>query len=290
MASLRTALVVVLAASTLVSACRSKSNGPDGVDAGGGPGPGPQGGGGAGAGAAAGAGAGANEQGGGEGEGASASVLLVGDAGNRFRDAEPKVALDPDGPPDAICTGSEIALATAVIDKRCAINSTRAKQLRAILERDGGAPLSVRQDAKVGSDGRITLRVINTGTAALTLPLSFSAKLPAFTVLAEDEGHTLFELESPRFDVGNAPGNDRAHFARIVLPPGGAAVATIGIVPAVVRALGRAPENCPDASRGADAAGCTPARLGKGRYTLHVGELLTDVEVGTPARVSWEAP
>jgi hypothetical protein len=285
MASPRTAVAVVLALALASMSCRSKSNGADGVDAAAGAGAGA----GAGVGGGGGAGAASAEQGG-EGDEGGALGLVV-DASNRFRDAEPKVALDPDGPVDPVCTGPEIALATAVIDKRCAIGSARAKQLRALLEQDGGAsPLLVRQEAKVGPDGRVTLRLVNTGPASLTLPLSFSSKLPAFTVLAEDERHTVFELEAPRFDVGTAPGLERAHFARIVLPPGGAAVATITITPGVLRALGRGGESCADASRGPDAAGCAPSRLGKGRYVLHVGELLSDVEVGAPARVTWDLP
>ena len=264
--------LVTLALALASTSCRSKSNGPEAVDAGAAPGVDSE-----------------------EGGASMPTALLderIGDASNRFRDAEPKVEIDPDGPVDPVCSGAEIALATAVIDKRCAIGSARAKQLRATLERDAGA-LPLRQEATVGADGRITLRLVNTGAVALTLPLSFSAKLPAFTALAEDDRHTLFELEAPRFDVRSLPGNDRAHFARIILPPGGAAVAIIAVVPTVVRTLGRGAEKCADASRAdgaADAAGCAPPRLGKGRHVLHVGELLTDVEVGAPARVLWDLP
>lgn len=269
-------IVLIMLASTLGSAsCRSKSNAPDGIDA-------------AATTAAAAATTNIAEPGGDVDDGGALGMVV--DASNRFRDAEPKIELDPDGPVDPLCTGTEIALATVVIDRRCAIGSTRAKQLRALLEQDGGPALPVRQEAKVGADGRVTLRLVNTGPAPLTLPLSFSSKLPAFTVLAEDDHHTVFELDAPRFDVGSAPGHERAHFARIVVPPGGAAVATITILPAVLRALGRGGASCADASNGTDAAGCTPPRLGKGRYVLHVGELLTDVEVGAPARVPWDLP
>jgi hypothetical protein len=215
------------------------------------------------------------------------------DATNRFRDAEPKVEIDPDGPVDPVCSGSQIALALSVVDRRCAISSARAKQLRAALEKDGGSNLTLRQEAKVAEDGRVTVRLVNTGTASLTLPLSFSAKLPAFTALAEDDRHTLYELEAPRFDV-EPPGGpdasaaaDRAHFARIVLAPGSAAVATVTILPGVVRVLGgrdASSEKCPDGGS------CAPKRLASGRYALHVGELLSDVEAGPPARVMWTLP
>jgi len=222
-----------------------------------------------------------------------ASEESLVEAGNRFRDAEPKVVVDPDGPIDPVCSGREVALAAAVVDKRCAIGSARAKQLRASLEHDGGAALPLTQQAKVGADGRVALRLVNTGSLPLTLPLSFSAKLPAFTVLAEDERHTLYELEAPRLEVAAgspeaAAANDRPHFARVVLPPGAAATATVAINAAVVRVVGRGsgPETCGDAGPCARAG----SRLPKGRYTLHVGELLTDVEVGAPARVTFDLP
>lgn len=228
----------------------------------------------------------------------------VADASSRFLEAGPKVELDPDGPVDPVCTGPSIAFAVAVVDRRCAIGSNRAKALRVVLERDSGAPISLRQEATVDGGGRLSLRLINTGDAAVTLPLSWSAKLPSFTVLAEDEHHSVFELVPPRFEVngvrtgggGEAGGggadasaeNARAHFARIVMPPGGAAVATITVEPTVAKVLRRAGDA--GAERCADGGLCGPPRLAKGRYVLHVGELLTDVEAGSPARVTWELP
>jgi hypothetical protein len=225
-------------------------------------------------------------------EGGASPEALV-EAGNRFRDAEPKVTVDADGPVDPACSGPEIALALAVVDKRCAIGSGRAKQLRAILEQDGGRALPLRQEAKLGADGRVTLRLVNTGAAPLTLPLSFSAKLPAFTLLAEDDHHTIYEVEPPRLDVAAASpeaaaANERPHFARIVLAPGAAAVATVTLGGVVLGVVGHGPgaEKCPDGGACARA----PAHLAKGRNTMHLGELLTDVEVGAPARVSVELP
>lgn len=218
--------------------------------------------------------------------------VAIGDAQSRFRDAEPKVELDRDGPVDPSCTGAEIAFAAVVVDPRCAIGSARAKQLRKILERDGGAPLPFRQDAKVAEDGRVVVRLINTGTAPVTLPLSYSSKLPAFTVLAEDDRHTIYELEPPRFEAGipGAPdasvADERAHFARIVLAPSAVATATITIQPAIARVLARGA----GVGKGADGGPSAPGRLARGKYVLHVGELLTDVEVGAPARVTWTLP
>ena len=225
-------------------------------------------------------------------DGAPSEALV--DASNRFRDAEPKVEVELDGPADPACTGAEVAFAAAVVDERCAIGSARAKKLRALLERDGGA-VALRQDAKV-AEGRVALRLVNKGSSSLALPLSFHAKLPAFSVLAEDERHTLYELEPPQLELRDPAQGNRSHFARIVLPPGGVAVATIAISPAIVRVLGRgAGDTCKDAgasaaSASAEGGACNLARLPKGRYVLHVGELLTDVEAGPPARVSWELP
>jgi hypothetical protein len=216
----------------------------------------------------------------------------TGDGGGRFADAEPSVALDPDGPIDPACTGAEIALAAAVLDARCAIGSGRAKQLRALLERDAG-PLPLKQEASLTSDGKVLLRLVNTGASPLMLPISFHAKLPSFSALAEDELHAIYELEPPRLDLPSASdggAGERAHFARIVLPPRGAALATATLSRTVVRVIGRRPgAGCADPAATALAdGGCVVTRLPNGRYTVHVGELLTDVEAGAPARVAWE--
>jgi hypothetical protein len=206
----------------------------------------------------------------------------LAEAGNRFRDARPLAEGDAEreGPVDAACIGgksADVSLATAVVDERCAIGRVRARKLRALLEHDGGPPAPLRQEAKLLDDGRVALRLVNTGPVALTLPLIFSASLPAFLVMAEDEGQTLYELATPRFDV--AASKTRAHFARIVLEPGGVAVATITIDPGIASVVAR---------RGGNRAEAGAARLPKGHYVLRVGELLTDVEAGAPARVPFD--
>jgi hypothetical protein len=213
-------------------------------------------------------------------DGSAASELL--EAGNRFRDARPLAAADPDGPTDPACVGgkgAEIALASAVVDPRCAIGRVRARQLRALLERDGGPPVSLRQEAKLLEDGRIVHRLVNVGPAALTLPLIFSVSLPAFLVMAEDEGQTLYELAAPRFDASAPATKGRAHFARIVLEPGGAAGATITLDPTIASVVAR---------RGGDRADAGAAKLPKGHYVLRIGELLADVEAGAPARLPFD--
>jgi len=206
------------------------------------------------------------------------------EAGNRFRDAQPRAETDPsEGPVDPACVGGkggELSFATAVVDERCAIGRVRAKKLRAALEQDGGPPVPLRQEGKVLEDGRVAVRLVNTGSVALSLPLIFSSALPAFLVMAEDEGQTLYELAAPRFDV-NASGaaRTRAHFARIVLESGGAATATLTIDPTIASVVAR---------RGGDRADAGASKLAKGHYVLRVGELLTDVEAGAPARVPFD--
>ena len=208
-----------------------------------------------------------------------------GDASFRFRDAAPKVERDLDGPPDLACTGAEIAFAVAVVDARCAISAARAKKLRALLERDGG--IGLRQDAKLSPDGRVTLRLVNKSGISLSLPLSFHGKLPVFSVLAEDARHTLYELASPELELRDRGEGSRSHFARIVLPPEGAATTTFAVSPTILRVLGR---GATDPCRTTDAGACGAAKLEKGHYILHVGELLTDVEGGPPARVEIDLP
>lgn len=218
------------------------------------------------------------------------------DAGQRFFDASPRAASHAGGPLDPVCTGPEISFAVAVVDERCAIGSPRAKALRAALEGDGGVALALRQEAKAEPDGRISLRMINTGSVPLTLPLSWSAKLPSFTVLAQDEHHAIFELAPPHFEPSGASGgggdasarSDRAHFARIVLPPGGAAMALLTLDTAVTKEL--TPRRRDGSAACRDGGACAPSRLTRGRYVLHIGELFTDVEAGPPARVPWVVP
>jgi hypothetical protein len=216
---------------------------------------------------------------------------IVGDASTRFRDAAPSIDVDIEGPPDPACTGGDVALASAIVDVRCATDAARAKKLRALLERDGGAA-GLRQEARVVEGGRLALRLVNGSGSTLVLPLSFHGKLPAFSVLAEDERHTLYELAPPALELRDPGEGARTHFARIALTPGGSASAILAIAPAIVRVLGR---GAGDPCRGVDAAPqdggpCNLASLPKGTYVLHVGELLTDVAIDAQARVIWTLP
>ena len=63
----------------------------------------------------------------------------------------------------------------------------------------------------------------------------------------------------------------------MTIPPGGHAFARIAIDPKIVR---RAGKTGPD-------AGPLPSMLGEGKWTLHVGQLVTDVYTGEPASIAW---
>ena len=211
---------------------------------------------------------------------ASADDAAVLEASTRFRDAGPLV--EGDAPIDGACRGGELSFAAVVVDERCAIDLRRAKKLRARLERDGGASRGLHQEATAAAGGRVTLRLVNAGTAAIMVPLSFHNRLPAFSVLAEDERHSIYELAPPALELRDPGQGNRTHLARMQLAPGGSATATVAIVPTITKVL-----FCKGPDGGAS---CASTALAKGHYVLHIGELLTDVEAGDPARVEWSSP
>lgn len=214
--------------------------------------------------------------------------LIVTDAAAR----RPSRSADPqaeqawlDGGVDPACTGATIELATALADRRCATNAATAKALRAAIEADAKLAGALKQEAKRGADGRLEVWLVNGGAKPVTVPLSWHPKIPAFVVLADNPNeNVLYELETPRLEVGRAEDGDAgaagARFARVVLPPSGRAVARITIEPKVVKRVDRKVVD-----GGAPAA---PARLAPGKWTLHVGQLVTDVETGEPATIAWD--
>lgn len=214
-------------------------------------------------------------------EGGGSATEDGGDAASAraSRSAEPK-AEDAwlDGGVDPACTGTAIDLAAAVVDARCAIDSRMAKALRAALEGDAGL-LSLKQEAKRTADGKIEVRVVNRGAKGVVLPLSFHPNVPAFMVLADSAAEkAVYELETPKLEVTSDAGG--ARFARVLVPPGGALVARIALNPHVARRIDK------------HDAGPPPSMLAPGRWTLHVAQLVCDVEAGEPAIVAWdvEAP
>jgi hypothetical protein len=196
------------------------------------------------------------------------------------RDAEPAVdeARVVDGAvDDKACTGAEIDLAALLFDRRCAIGSSAAKRLSAALEDGGGRQL--RQEAKLVSADRVEVRLVNEGMAPIALPLSWHPKIATLTALAEDEAHrTIDELEPPRLELPDSgAGQSGARFARVVLPPKGVGFVRATLATVVTKRIAPACE----------AGSCAPPKLAPGKYVLHVGELLADVEAGAPAELPW---
>lgn len=223
----------------------------------------------------------------------------------------------------ASCDGRALSLLASVLDERCAVTiaewraladggageGVSAAALDASRQRGGG----LRQEAKRDVDGQhVVLSVVNRGATPALVPLRFHPSHPeqAVSVIAEDERHALFELAPPAIEIPEGARNSagvakrkpvrqstlvaidagleksnfvNVHSARIRLgADGGAASLRFVVDPRVVRRL--------DRSCGADASDCAPARLTKGTYTLHVGQLIADVDVGLPARVAWDVP
>lgn len=205
-------------------------------------------------------------------------------APHAVRDAEPSVDMsahlaDAPAPLDPACTRPELDLGAVLGDARCATSAQEAKRLRDVLEKRGGK-LTLRQEAEKLAGDRVLLRLVNTGTEPLTLPLSWAPGTPSFSAFAEAPDHAVYDLEPPKLelDAGADPG--RGRFARIVLAPGGRAVARVAVPTAVTKRL--APP--------CEAGTCAPPKLPPAKYVLYVGELVVDVEAGMPARVEWTLP
>ena len=174
---------------------------------------------------------------------------------------------------------------------------------------------ALRNEARRDGDG-VIVSIVNRGNAPLVVPLRYHPGHPelAFSLLAElVGGRGVFELAPPRSGVpalgaatsgGRHPlrpsvlveldagsSSERVYSARIRLPPGGAAKARLAIDPHITKRLDR---SCADAGEASAAEGpgseCLPARLPRGRVVLHVGQLVTGIDAGDPARVEWDVP
>lgn len=184
------------------------------------------------------------------------------------------------------CTGSAIDLAAVVGDPTCAITSGIAKSTRAAFEARDGGKQALKQEAVRLEDGRVELRLVNRGSLPAMLPLSWHPKIPAFIVLADSvKEKTLYELDAPALGVDLDGGPATARFARVVIAPGGHAYARITIEPKVMRRAGKPAAADARAEAG---AGAMPERLTPGRWMLHLGQLVTDVDTGEPAMLPWD--
>jgi hypothetical protein len=177
------------------------------------------------------------------------------------------------------CSGSAVDLAQAISDPACAITSGIAKSTRAVFEvaEDAGRS-SLKQEAVRLEDGRVEVRLVNKGALAAALPLSWHPKIPAFIVLADSvKEKAIYELEAPSLAVDLDGGPATARFARVTIAPGGYAFARIAIDPKIVKRAGKTTAD----------AGPVPEKMGEGKWTLHVGQLVTDVFTGEPASLAW---
>jgi hypothetical protein len=189
--------------------------------------------------------------------------------------ASPRAELDAAVP----CSGTAIDLAAVIGDPTCTITSAIAKSTRATFEADADAGRhSLRQEATRLADGRVELRLVNRGQSPVSLPLSWHPKIPAFIVLADSvKEKAIYELEAPTLGVDLDGGPVTARFARVTIAPGGYAFARIAIDPKIVRRAGKT----------AGDAGAVPSSLHEGKWTLHVGQLVSDVDTGEPAMLGW---
>lgn len=180
------------------------------------------------------------------------------------------------------CSGREIDLAVAVSDPACTVTSGIAKSTRAVFEIQADAGKNVLEQTAVRlDDGRVELRLLNRGTAPVTVPLSWHPKIPAFIVLADNpKEKAIYELEAPALSVDLDGGPATARFARVTIAAGGHAFARIAIDSKIAKRAGKA------AGGGVD-AGTLPSALGEGKWVLHIGQLVSDVDTGEPAMLPW---
>lgn len=175
-----------------------------------------------------------------------------------------------------------------ISDPTCAITSGIAKSTRAVFEIEADAgKQSLKQEALRLEDGRVELRLVNRGTGPTTVPLSWHPKIPAFIVLADSIAEkAIYELEAPVLAVDLDGGPATARFARVTIAPGGHAFARIAINPKIVKRAGRSGAADARKDAGTDAGGM-PAKIGEGKWTLHIGQLVSDVFTGEPASLPW---
>jgi hypothetical protein len=244
-------------------------------------------------------------------DGAASLSAEEEDAGRvaRLVEAQASAARGDAGPIDRACeSGANAALGATLLasaaDPRCALG---AREWGLLTPDAGTDRLGLRQEALREGD-QIVLALVNRGSAPLDVPVRFRVdQLNAtFTVLAEDECHAVFELaapaptterarlERPIEDAGprrpardQAPRHGNVHSARIRLLPGGSVRERLVLDTKIVRHLGGG-SGCVAVAHDGGGTVPTTTMLPKGRYILHVGQLMTGIDAGLPARVPWE--
>ena len=196
------------------------------------------------------------------------------------------------------CEGVSLPLLGAAYDERCIASEREYLRLaRAATSGPadaGGRAGGLRQEARI-EGGRIEYAIVNGSSTTQAIPIrARSSAVPAkdaagpggpgaFSVLADDGRGSVFELAEPVDEIRDAgTGLPGVHTAIVRLLPGGRATVVLSVDPRVVARL------TPD--RSCDGGPCTPARLPAGHYTLHVGQLLTEIDTGPPAQVPYDVP
>jgi len=175
------------------------------------------------------------------------------------------------------CEGPHLSLTAAIANATCRISEAEADQLRDVLEDATRAPLKV--EAVVLPDGRVKVRVTNSGSAPQSLPLLVHSHLDNFQVSVKGQRLSPPEPDWPpsfRFETGRM-------LSKIVLPPGGVAEATLRIQTKIVSEEYR---DCPPNAK------CAPTRVEKGqlapgKHALAIRTPLYSIRADLTATVDW---
>jgi hypothetical protein len=178
------------------------------------------------------------------------------------------------------CEGVQLDLLAVLANAACRISEDEGSALRNVLEDPSQAPLEVAAESL--PDGRVRVRIRNTGKAPLSLPFLIHSALDNFPVRAGQR-----QLAPPRPDW--PAGFAFEHFrmlSKLVLPPGGSAEATLRIDPEIVTHEIR---NCPPNAK------CAPTtvshgRLPPGETPLTLRTPLYSIRADLAAQTTWKAP
>lgn len=179
--------------------------------------------------------------------------------------------------PTSACAGPSLDLLAVIANADCHVSEDEASQLRTLLEDAARTPLRV--EATRHPDGRVLVRVVNTGTAPVELPLLVHSLLENFPVRA---GKKMLSRPEPAWPSGFSFGVGRT-LVKLGLPPGGKAEAVIRIDETVVTHELR---NCPPNAK------CSPTtvehgRLPRGSHELSIRTPLYSIREDLAAKLSW---
>ncbi len=178
------------------------------------------------------------------------------------------------------CEGDELDLLAVLANAACRIGEDEGSALRNVLEDPSQAPLEVAATAL--PDGRVRVRIRNTGKTALSVPLLIHSALDNFSVRA---GQRQLAPPQPDWPPGFAFEHSRM-LSKLVLAPGGSAEATLRIDPEIVTHEIR---NCPPNAK------CAPTTVSRGRLppgetSLTIRTPLYSIRADLAATLAWQAP